>query len=89
MNKLFKPMSKRDAKIVSVIIGAAIIAFTLSLIKELLSGQPFEEIKTSIMLLVFLVIIEYAMLTTAFGKDKNSEETEAKYENDIDGKDQH
>ena len=73
MNKLFKPLSKRDATIASVIFGIGVIIFAVSLIKELLAGAAFEEIRTSILLVVFLGIIEYGMITIAFGKDSKKD----------------
>ena len=77
MNKFFKPLAKKDAQIVAVIFGLAFIYLVISFIKTLLSGTTFDDAKSDLILIAFVGIVEWAMITIALSKDKKSEEKQA------------
>jgi len=74
MKNFFKPLSKRDAIIASVIILAFILWTAVNVVRDLLAGMSFEEIKGEAMFLLFFVIVESGLVTVAFGKEKPKEE---------------
>ena len=76
MHKLFKPLSKRDAKIASVLFGIGFLYMLFYTIKQALSGKSFDELHSDLLLLAFIAIIEWGMITVAFYKDKNKEAAE-------------
>ncbi len=79
MKNFFKPLTRRDAIIASVIIGGVIISLIISIVKDLMSGLVFDDIRSSFLMLFFFALIEYAMITIL--KAKNAEK-----ENDNDDK---
>ena len=78
----FKPLGKRNARFASVVIGILCLFFVIDVIKELFAGASFEEIKSSIIMVVFFVIIEYAMIIIATSKDDPEENAENKTSED-------
>ena len=70
---LFKPLSKRDAKIASVIFGIALIILVIEALKEIFGGATFDEVRNVILLTVFCGIIEFGMITIVTSKDKGEE----------------
>ena len=74
MKKLFKPLSKRDAQVIAVIFGLALIYLVISFIKTILAGTTFDDIKSDLIILVFVAIIEYSMINIGFLKEKKTEE---------------
>ena len=74
MKKLFKPLSKRDAQVIAVIFGLGLIYLVISFIKILLSGASFDDVKSDIIILAFVAIIEYSMINIGFLNDKKTEE---------------
>lgn len=79
MKNFFKPLTRRDAIIASVIIGGVIISLIISIVKDLMSGLVFDDIRSSFLMLFFFALIEYGMITIL--KAKNAEK-----ENDNDDK---
>ena len=73
MHKLFKPLSKRDAKIAAVLFGAGFLYMLYTIVKDMLSGRPFEELHSEVILLAFIGLIEWGMITVGFSKDKEKE----------------
>ena len=78
MRSLFKPLTKRDAVIASVIVGIALVFLAVNLIKDIIAGLPFDDLKNDIILLAFAGFLESGMVTIAISKDKeeNEEDTE-------------
>ena len=76
MHKLFKPLSKRDAKIAAVLFGIGFVYMLFFTLKEVFSGKSFDELHSDLLLLIFIGIIEWGMVTVAFYKDKNKEAAE-------------
>ena len=78
MRSLFKPLTKRDAVIASVIVGIAIVFLAVNLIKDIVAGLPFDDLKNDIILLAFAGFLESGMVTIEISKDKeeNEEDTE-------------
>ena len=83
MNKIFKPISKRDAKIAAVLFGAVLIVLVVNLVKSLLAGAVFEELHNNLLLIAFAVIVEFGMVTIATSKDKEEEAGEVKEIEDV------
>ena len=83
MNKIFKPISKRDAKIAAVLFGAVLIVLLVNLVKSLLAGAVFEELHNNLLLIAFAVIVEFGMVTIATSKDKEEEAGEVKEIEDV------
>ena len=80
MKNFFKPLTRRDAIIASVIIGGVIIFLIISIIKDLMSGLVFDDIRSSFLMLFFFAIIEYGMITILKAKNaekENESETDA------------
>ena len=75
MKNWFKPITRRDAVVVSVIIGAVIIYFAASIIKDMRSGLVFNDLRPSFLMLFILVFIEYGMLVIIFGKKRQNVES--------------
>ena len=67
----FKPLSKRDAKIASVLFGIVLIILAYNVIKDLFAGMSFDEVRSNILLVAFLGIIEWGMVVIATSKDKD------------------
>ena len=84
MNKIFKPISKRDAKIAAVLFGAVLIVLVVNLVKSLLAGAVFEELHNNLLLIAFAVIVEFGMVTIATSKDKEEEAGEVKEIEEVD-----
>ncbi|MCR5010561.1 MAG: hypothetical protein K6A91_06460 [Clostridia bacterium] len=74
MRSLFRPLTKRDAVIASVIVGIAIVFLAVNLIKDIVAGLPFDDLKNDIILLAFAGFLESGMLTIAISKDKEEKE---------------
>ena len=70
----FKPLSKRDARIAAVLFGAGFLYMLYTIIKDMLAGRTFDELHSDFMILAFVGIIEWGMLTISFGKEKNAVE---------------
>ena len=76
MRSLFKPLTKRDAKIAAVVVGLVLIVLVISFVKDLLAGYTFDEVRSSALLIAFAGIIEWGMITIAFSKDKEDNKDE-------------
>ena len=76
MHKLFKPLSKRDAKIAAVLFGLGFLYMLYNIIRDMLAGKTFDELHADFMILAFIGIIEWGMITVGFSKDKNKEDEE-------------
>ena len=76
MHKLFKPLSKRDAKIAAVLFGAGFLYMLYSIIKDMTAGRTFDELHSDFIVLAFIGIIEWGMITVGFTKDKKQNEKE-------------
>ena len=74
MRKFFRPLSKRDGKIASVIIGVILLYGIITVVQDLVTGMTFDEVRSSVLILILGAIIEYAMIVIGFGKDKNANE---------------
>ena len=76
MHKLFKPLSKRDAKIAAVLFGAGFLYMLYSIIRDMTAGRTFDELHSDFIVLAFIGIIEWGMITVGFTKDKKQNEKE-------------
>ena len=76
MHKLFKPLSKRDAKIAAVLFGAGFLYMLYSIIRDMTAGRTFDELHSDFIVLAFIGIIEWGMITVGFTKDKKQNEEE-------------
>ena len=74
MRSFFKPLSKRDATVIAVIFGLALIALIVKFVKSLIGGSTFDDVRSDIILIVFAAIVEWAMINIALSKDKKDEE---------------
>ncbi|MBQ9890127.1 MAG: hypothetical protein IJM39_01835 [Firmicutes bacterium] len=74
MRSFFKPLSKRDATVIAVIFGLALIALIVNFVKSLIGGSTFDDVRSDIILIVFAAIVEWAMINIALSKDKKDEE---------------
>ncbi len=74
MRSFFKPLSKRDATVIAVIFGLALIALIVNFVKNLIGGSTFDDVRSDIILIVFAAIVEWAMINIALSKDKTDEE---------------
>ena len=74
MHKLFKPLTKRDARIAAVLFGAGFLYMLYTIVKDILAGKSFDELNADIMILAFIGIIEWGMITISFSKDKKQDE---------------
>ena len=77
MHKLFKPLSKRDAKIAAVLFGIGFLYMLFNTVKDVLSGKTFDELHSDLLLLAFIGIIEWGMVSVGFTKDKDKEDEES------------
>lgn len=77
MHKLFKPLSKRDAKIAAVLFGIGFLYMLFNTVKDVLSGKTFDELHADLLLLAFIGIIEWGMVSVGFTKDKDKEDEES------------
>ncbi len=66
-----KPLKKRDAQIAALLFGAVLLILVYNLIKDLLSGMTFEEVRSNILMIVFFGIIEWGMVVIGTSKDKD------------------
>ena len=74
MRSFFKPLSRRDATVIAVIFGLALIALIVNFVKSLIGGSTFDDVRSDIILIVFAAIVEWAMINIALSKDKKDEE---------------
>ena len=84
MRSWFKKITKRDARIASVLFAIALIILLVSLVKGFLGGSSFDDERPILLLIVIAAIIEYSMIVIAFSKDEEeSEEEKSKHPDDI------
>ena len=85
MHKLFKPLSKRDAKIAAVLFGLGFLYMLYTIVKEVMAGRTFDELHSDLIILAFIAIIEWGMITVGFSKDKKEDEEEEEPETVLEG----
>ena len=59
-----------------MLFGAGFLYMLFTIIKDMLGGKTFDELHADIMILAFIGIIEWGMITVGFSKDKNKEDEE-------------
>jgi len=87
MKNWFKPLSKRNALYAAIVIGVILIYGLFGFVKDIIAGLTFDEMRSSILIIIFAGILEYAMVTIALSKDDPEDDAE-KTESLPDGKDQ-
>ena len=63
-----RPIKKREAGIVAVLFGAALIYLVIDLVKSIKAGAVFNDLKMDILIIIAVGIVEWSMLNIAFRK---------------------
>ena len=75
MKDFFKPLSKRDAFIGTIIFSIVLLVMIVSLVRSFLAGETFDDVRNEILIVVMIAFIDYGMYTIY--KSKVKEEKEA------------
>ena len=70
-----RPIKKREAGIIAVLFGAALVYLVIDLVKSIKAGAVFNDLKMDILIIIAVGIVEWSMLNIAFRK-ANSEEND-------------
>ncbi|MBR3301439.1 MAG: hypothetical protein IKI73_02090 [Firmicutes bacterium] len=68
-----RPIKKREAGIVAVLFGAALIYLVIDLVKSIKAGAVFNDLKMDILIIIAVGIVEWSMLNIAFRKADSEE----------------
>ena len=68
-----RPIKKREACIVAVLFGAALIYLVVDLVKSIKAGAVFNDLKMDILIIIAVGIVEWSMLNIAFRKADSEE----------------
>ena len=68
-----RPIKKREAGIVAVLFGAALIYLVIDLVKSIKAGAVFNDLKMDILIIIAVGIVEWSMLNIAFRKADSDE----------------
>ncbi|MBQ1712345.1 MAG: hypothetical protein II725_02490 [Firmicutes bacterium] len=68
-----RPIKKREAGIVAVLFGAALIYLVVDLVKSIKAGAVFNDLKMDILIIIAVGIVEWSMLNIAFRKADSEE----------------
>ena len=68
-----RPIKKREAGIIAVLFGAALVYLVIDLVKSIKAGAVFNDLKMDILIIIAVGIVEWSMLNIAFRKANSDE----------------
>ena len=68
-----RPIKKREAGIIAVLFGAALVYLVIDLVKSIKAGAVFNDLKMDILIIIAVGIVEWSMLNIAFRKADSEE----------------